>query len=109
MRQLTWVERREMLEKKDPHRWAASRMFGVSEDQVTENQRAESKLTNFAALYGSRSEILTLKQWEESQGEKLEAWRKTYGRHRLWETIRLNLFFALGAVTYAVLHWWFTS
>ena len=37
----------------DVHRATAAKMFGVPEDEVTDEQRRQAKATNFGALYGS--------------------------------------------------------
>lgn len=56
MRVLTLEELRS-YKGNDIHRWAASKIFGVPEEQVNPTQRSIAKIWNMAAFYGTSGPI----------------------------------------------------
>jgi len=72
-------------EGRDLHRFTASRVFGVSEDDVTESQRKVGKQLNFGILYGMGPQRLVaelaaqgVRVSSEEARRALESWRETY-------------------------------
>ena len=75
----------------DVHRATAAKMFSVSEDEVTDEQRRQAKATNFGALFGSSPNGLV--NYFQSQGvtislkegtEFLNSWLAAYPNIARW-------------------------
>ena len=75
----------------DVHRATAAKMFSISEDEVTDEQRRQAKATNFGALFGSSANGLV--NYFQSQGvtislkegeEFLSNWLKAYPNIAQW-------------------------
>jgi DNA polymerase I-like protein with 3'-5' exonuclease and polymerase domains len=72
-------------EGRDLHRFTASRVFGVPEERVTEQQRKVGKQLNFGILYGMGPQRLVAElaaqgirmQLEEAR-RAIDSWRETY-------------------------------
>ena len=75
----------------DVHRATAAKMFGISEDEVTDEQRRQAKATNFGALFGSSPNGLV--NYFQSQGvtislkegtDFLNSWLAAYPNIARW-------------------------
>ena len=75
----------------DVHRATAAKMFSISEDEVTDEQRRQAKATNFGALFGSSPNGLV--NYFQSQGvtislkegtEFLNSWLAAYPNIAKW-------------------------
>ena len=75
----------------DVHRATAAKMFSISEDEVTDEQRRQAKATNFGALFGSSPNGLV--NYFQSQGvtislkegtEFLNSWLAAYPNIARW-------------------------
>lgn len=42
----------------DPHKWRATKLYDVSYEEVTREQRAKAKVFNFHQLYGKQNSKL---------------------------------------------------
>ena len=75
----------------DVHRSTAAKMFGITEEEVTDEQRRKAKSTNFAALFGSSPNGVV--NYFQSQGvtislkegtEFLNSWLRAYPQIARW-------------------------
>ncbi|HEY0964583.1 MAG TPA: DNA polymerase [Candidatus Paceibacterota bacterium] len=62
----------------DVHRGVASRVFGVSEDEVTDNMRRQAKVINFGILYGMGVNALRQNLGDETKREDAQAFLNAY-------------------------------
>ena len=62
----------------DVHKGVASRVFGVKEDEVTDNMRRQAKVINFGILYGMGVNALRQNLGEETKREDAQAFLNAY-------------------------------
>lgn len=84
---------RKFREDADLHRYSASKLFGITEGEVTKTQRSIAKVFNFSSLYGAGVKTrlsMLLKQTgillSEAEGKKLAtAWSNNFPGVRPWQ------------------------
>lgn len=62
----------------DVHKGVASRVFGVPEDEVTDNMRRQAKVINFGILYGMGVNALKQNLGEETSRQDAQAFLNAY-------------------------------
>jgi hypothetical protein len=77
---------------RDPHVETASRIFGVTVDAVTKDQRAIGKLLNFALLYGAgvgkvleQAEVAGIMLTEAQAAAFRDQWFRAYPEIKAWQ------------------------
>ena len=89
-------------EGKDLHKYAATRIYGINEDDVNKEQRTMAKFSNFSLSYGSGStnfKNILIKMGDRKPPSDSEcarivkAWKQAYPKVTKWQDKFKNLFF----------------